>query len=209
MQKKIIINLFIFFTIIISVIFSKILWGRIYLPYNAEFEVYGEYYKSKYNPFNEIIRYLIFVSTPLLIYFICIKIFKSGETKKINEILFYEESTFLNSKNNFLFVYFLIFLVLIFLDFLSLNLPMKKLDIFHEGQWLTPAINYLENKGLWTDSYIIVGSFFEIINPLIGYKIFDILSIGSARFSILLTVLFFKFFWIYVYNIFNCFIFIK
>ena len=194
MQKKIIINLFIFFTIIISIIFSKILWGRIYLPYNGEFEAYGEYYKSNYNPFNEIIRYLVFISTPLFIYFICIKFFKKDETKKINEILFYEESTFLNLRNNFLFIYFLIFLILIFLDFLSLNLPMKKLDFFHEGQWLTPAINYIENKGFWTDSFIITGIFFEIINPLIGYKIFDILSIGSARFSILLTVLFFKFF---------------
>ena len=194
MQNKIITNLFIFFIVIISVFISKILWGQIYLPYNGESEIYGEYYKYKFNPFNETIRYSVFISIPLITYFICIKFFRRDETKKINEVLFYREPAFLSSKDNFLFVYFLIFVMLILFDFLSINLPLKKLDFYHEGQWLTPAINYLEHKGFWSGSYISLGFILEIMIPLIGYKIFDVLSIGSGRFTILLTVLLFKFF---------------
>ena len=110
---------------------------------------------------------------PLIVHLICIKIFRGKEIKEIKEIFFYNNSkTFYVTKNNLLGLYFLIFLTLILLDFLSLNLPSHNIDIFHEGQSLTPAINYLIKGGYWIDSYIIIGLFNEILNPLIGFKIF-------------------------------------
>ena len=197
------INTYIFLGVILSVCLAKFLWGWIDIGYVKEFEIPGEYSKFKYNPINETIRYVTFISLPLIVYLICIKIFRGKEIKKIKEIFFYDNSkTFYVTKNNLLALYFLIFLALILLDFLSINLPSHNIDIFHEGQGLTAANNYLKKGGYWTDSYITRGLFYEILSPLIGFEIFDILSIGSSRFSSLLSILVFKIFLIiFIYKL--------
>jgi len=199
------INIYIFLGVILSVYLAKFFWGWIDISYVKKFEILGEYSKFKYNPINETIRYVTFISLPLIVYLICIKIFRGKETKKIKEVFFYDNSkTSYITKNNLLALYCLIFLVLISLNFLSINLPSDKIDIFHEGQWLTAATNYLKKGGYWTDSYITQGFFNEILSPLIGFKIFNILSIGSSRFSTLLSILFFKIFLIiFIYKLTN------
>ena len=201
LKKKL--NIYIFIAVVFSIYFSKILWGLINVDYVHLFEIPGEYSNYKYNPINESIRYIVFISLPLIVYLGIIKFFKKKDVKKIKKIFFYNKSKKLITKSNkYLFLYFYIFLTLILLDFLSFKLPFYKLDFFHEGQWLTPGINYLEKGGYWTSSYVTVGFFYEIFNSLIGIKIFDTLSIGSARFSILLSILIFKItLIIFVYNL--------
>ena len=203
MHPKKFVNTYIFLGIILSVWLSKFFWGWIDIGYVKEFDVPSEYSKFEYNPINESIRYITFIFLPLIVHLICIKIFRGKEIKEIKEIFFYNNSkAFYVTKNNLLGLYFLIFLTLILLDFLSINLPSHNIDIFHEGQWLTAAINYLKKGGYWTDSYITRGLFSEILSPLIGFEIFDILSIGSSRFSILLLILFFKIFLIiFIYKL--------
>ena len=194
MHSRKFLNTYIFLGVILSVFLSKFFWGWIDIDYTKEFEIPGEYSKYKYNPINESIRYVTFISIPLIVYLVCIKIFKGQEIKQIKEIFYYDNSkTFYVTKNNLLVLCFLSFSALILLDFLSVNLPLHKIDIFHEGQWLTPGINYLIKGGYWIDSYMTIGFFHEILNVLIGFKIFDIFSIGSSRFSILLSILVFKF----------------
>ena len=203
MHSRKFLNTYIFLGVILSVFLSKFFWGWIDIDYVKEFEIPSEYSKFKYNPINETIRYVTFISLPLIVYLICIKIFRGKEIKKIKEIFFYNNSkTFYVTKNNLLGLYFLIFLTLILLDFLSTNLPSQQIDIFHEGQWLTAGINYLKKGGYWTNSYITIGFFNEFFISLIGFKIFDIFSIGSSRFSILLLILFFKIFLIiFIYKL--------
>ena len=194
MHSRKFLNTYIFLGVILSVFLSKFFWGWIDIDYTKEFEIPGEYSKYKYNPINESIRYVTFISMPLIVYLVCIKIFKGQEIKQIKEIFYYDNSkTFYVTKNNLLVLCFLSFSALILLDFLSVNLPLHKIDTFHEGQWLTPGINYLKKGGYWIDSYITIGFFHEILNVLIGFKIFDVFSIGSSRFSILLSILVFKF----------------
>ena len=194
MHSQKFLNTYIFLGVILSVFLSKFFWGWIDIDYTKEFEIPGEYSKYKYNPINESIRYVTFISMPLIVYLVCIKIFKGQEIKQIKEIFYYDNSkTFYVTKNNLLVLCFLSFSALILLDFLSVNLPLHTIDTLHEGQWLTPGINYLKKGGYWIDSYITIGFFHEILNVLIGFKIFDIFSIGSSRFSILLSILVFKF----------------
>ena len=50
------------FIVIISVFISKILWGQIYLPYNGESEIYGEYYKYKFSIYHPAIGSLSAIS---------------------------------------------------------------------------------------------------------------------------------------------------
>ena len=199
MHSRKFLNTYIFLSIILSIFLSKLFWGWINIDYVKEFEIPGEYSKHKYNPINESIRYLIFIFLPLVVYLVCIKIFKRQETKKIKEVFFYDSSKIsYTTKNNLLVVYFLILSTLILLDFLSVHLPLYQIDIFHEGAFLTPGINYLKKGGYWTDSYMTIGFFHGILNALIGLKIFDIFSIGSSRFSILLSILVFKFFLVFL-----------
>ena len=194
MHSRKFLNTYIFLGVILSVFLSKFFWGWIDIDYTKEFEIPGEYSKYKYNPINESIRYVTFISMPLIVYLVCIKIFKGQEIKQIKEIFYYDNSkTYYVTKNNLLVLCFLSFSALILLDFLSVNLPLHTIDTLHEGQWLTPVINYLKKGGYWIDSYITIGFFHEILNVLIGFKIFDIFSIGSSRFSILLSILVFKF----------------
>ena len=194
MHSRKFLNTYIFLSVILSVFLSKFFWGWIDIDYTKEFEIPGEYSKYKYNPINESIRYVTFISMPLIVYLVCIKIFKGQEIKQIKEIFYYDNSkTFYVTKNNLLVLCFLSFSALILLDFLSVNLPLHTIDTLHEGQWLTPGINYLKKGGYWIDSYITIGFFHEILNVLIGFKIFNIFSIGSSRFSILLSILVFKF----------------
>ena len=194
MHSRKFLNTYIFLGVILSVFLSKFFWGWIDIDYTKEFEIPGEYSKHKYNPINESIRYVTFISMPLIVYLVCIKIFKGQEIKQIKEIFYYDNSkTFYATKNNLLVLCFLSFSAFILLDFLSVNLPLHTIDTLHEGQWLTPGINYLKKGGYWIDSYITVGFFHEILNVLIGFKIFDIFSIGSSRFSIMLSILVFKF----------------
>ena len=203
MHSQKLIKTYIFLAVILSVCLAKFFWGWIDIDYVKEFEIPGEYSKFKYNPINETIRYVIFISLPLIVYLICIIIFRRQEIKEIKEIFFYDNSkTFYVIKNNLLALFFLIFLTLILLDFLSTDLPSQQIDIFHEGQWLTAGINYLKKGGYWTNSYITIGFFNEFFISLIGFKIFDIFSIGSSRFSVLLLILFFKIFLIiFIYKL--------
>ena len=203
MHSQKLIKTYIFLAVILSVCLAKFFWGWIDIDYVKEFEIPGEYSKFKYNPINETIRYVIFISLPLIVYLICIIIFRRQEIKEIKEIFFYDNSkTFYVIKNNLLALFFLIFLTLILLDFLSTNLPSQQIDIFHEGQWLTAGINYLKKGGYWTNSYITIGFFNEFFISIIGFKIFDVFSIGSSRFSILLLILIFKIFLIiFIYKL--------
>ena len=92
MNSKKFVNVYIFLGVIFSVWLSKFFWGWIDIGYVKEFEIPGEYSKFKYNPINETIRYVTFISLPLIVYLICIKIFRGKEIKEIKEIFFYNNS---------------------------------------------------------------------------------------------------------------------
>ena len=103
MHSRKFLNTYIFLGVILSVFLSKFFWGWIDIDYTKEFEIPGEYSKHKYNPINESIRYVTFISIPLIVYLVCIKIFKGHEIKQIKEIFYYDNSkTFHVTKNNLL-----------------------------------------------------------------------------------------------------------
>jgi hypothetical protein len=57
--------LFLLFLIIFT-----LLWDKIKLPYNESNLIQGEYYLKKFNPYNEILRFIIFIFIPLFIFLI-------------------------------------------------------------------------------------------------------------------------------------------
>ncbi len=187
--------IFTFIITLVAIYVSKILWPIINLPFDNKINIIGAYHLQKYNSINEILRYLIFIFFPLLVFFINIQFFFYNRLRTIKDII-YTDNSFKSFKirSNYGLFFFLIFiLIIVILGFTSVNFPTENIDSFHEGQTLTPAINYLLNKGLWSSSFMTAGLFREVLHSLIGFNIFDVQSIGSSRVIFLLLTLFIKF----------------
>ena len=63
-QKK---TIFIYSSIVFSIIFVAKIWGFIKLPYNDPLIV-GNYSISEFNATNDILRYMIFILLPVLVF---------------------------------------------------------------------------------------------------------------------------------------------
>ena len=172
--------------LIISLIFVTIVWEKIKIPYDQTNLIQGEFFFKKYNPINELLRFLAFVIAPILIFLISYLIFFKNEVFTINP---FDDNFFLKrEKNNFenyqsINKITYILLVFIVLDFLIIDFQshISELDIFHEGTSLVPPLNFLFNNSLWISTLYDYGLGGNNLG-LFMYKITDHHSIGSTRF---------------------------
>ena len=182
-----------FFLIISSIIFVIFLWDKIYFPFTNSLEIIGEYSKQNYNPINEPARYLIFISLPLLVTLLCCNFFIKNSFRNIKKQIFQDDKTTKNNeKSKKRKIVFFIFLIYVFLEFFSINFPYKPIDLYHEGQSLTPAFNNIINGGFWSNSYLTVGVFLELFATSFTWKLLELKTIGAARFQVLILILIFK-----------------
>ena len=63
-------NLCIFFSIILSIIFTSFFWDKIIIPFNNSTGAYGLLSEKNYNPSNDTLRYTFFISLPLILFLI-------------------------------------------------------------------------------------------------------------------------------------------
>ena len=157
-QKK---TIFLYSIIVFTIIFVTKFWGFIKLPYNDPL-IIGTYSANEFNATNDILRYLIFILLPVLI-FLSFNIF--FEKKDIKKIIF-ELGTVSGNiyKNNFAIKWSLaIILLFLILEFLSVNFSLHTLDFLHEGQVLSSAYKSLLDNSLWSGSYVTVGIFYETL----------------------------------------------
>ena len=182
-----------FFLIISSIIFAVFLWDKIYFPFTNPLEIIGEYSKQSYNPVNDPVRYLIFILLPLLVTLLCCNFFIKNSFRNIKKQIFQDDKTTKNNeKSKKRKIVFFIFLIYVFLEFFSVNFPYKPIDLYHEGQILTPAFNNIINGGYWSNSYITVGVFLEIFATSFIWKLLGLETIGAARLQDLILNLIFK-----------------
>jgi len=190
-MKKV--SLIIFLTLL-SIIFCTLVWDKILLPYDSKNQIYGEYFKLKYNPNNDTLRYIFFVLLPLITFFASYKLLYKENLFTIKEIL-----TFKNLKvkkleeKKYLDFFLYIILILIFFSFLSLDFNnsyyLSKLDFYHEGTSLTPPKNFYLTNGLWTSTFIEYGLFGNF-HPVFVWKMFSHETVGSLRFFEILILFF-------------------
>ena len=165
----------------ISIFFSVYLWEVINIPYNYN-GIIGHYSLNNYNSLNDPIKYLIFIILPLSTFLLC-KIYIEKK-RFINLLIFFRHCEHLKiNKNININILFYVILLLIFIQFFSLDFSYHKIDIFHEGQKLNAAYKSYFNNSLWSGSYMTVGLFVELLNTKLIWKIFDHQSIGLMRFS--------------------------
>ena len=83
MKRKYLISLL----TLLAVIVATLLWDIIKLPYDFQNQTYGVYAKQKYNPQNDTIRYILFVSLPLITFFASYLFFNKENLFSINEVI--------------------------------------------------------------------------------------------------------------------------
>lgn len=180
---------------IITVYLVSSFWHKISLPYENPNEIIGEYSNKNHHQLNDTLRFIFFLFFPALIFLISHSLLNQNKIKPFNKIFFQEEYNIIIIKKNYeKNFYFLIFFIILLTNLFSSNLPNYKLDIFHEGQLLSGALNYNIKNKLWTGSYINTGLFYDILNTKFSWLLFNNESIGTYRMSSFLLNYFFLFF---------------
>ena len=186
-------NFKIFIFTFVSLLLGVFLWDKINLPYSNPENIYGVLSINKFNPTNNDLRFLTFISLIFGTFFLSL-IFYKKNLSTFNEIIFFKKKEDSIENYKHLNIVFLIFFILITLEFLSISFPFNLLDFYHEGEWLGPAKNYLINGTIWSGAYFIHGGFFDVFNPVIAWKIFGQETIGSSRLFIFILIFFTKVF---------------
>ena len=182
-KKNFIINFSIFF----SIVLGTLIWDFIKFDF-VDNGIIGTYSKNNHNGINDLIRYIVFISLPVFTYFF-LKI--TFEKNSINQIkyFFLSKSTDDKKKNIYLNIYCLAFLLIVILEFLSINFPTFLIDSYHDGQKLSSAYKSVLDGSLWSGSYITVGIIFETLSTKFVWYLFDHISIGLARFAEIFYIL--------------------
>lgn len=168
--------------IIFSTLFAIFFWNKVHFTPTLEVikNFQGTVYiLNNYNHWNEIIKYILFVGIPALLFLFYLILSKNFIIPESN---FYNNENLEKKKNLKLFF---IFFILTILNFLFSNSPLQEVDILHEGMWLTAWENYKHYGSFWVDSFITVGWGQEFFVPFLSSIIFGDVSIESTRFIIL------------------------
>ena len=176
--------------VVLSILFGTLIWEKITLPFNDNMIV-GEYSDKKFNPANDILRYLVFIFLPIIIFFSQI-FFKKEKFTNLFLNLNNDHTVELNKHSSSLFIFFIFFILIIF-EFLSVQFQLHNLDLFHEGQQLSSAFKNSQDGSLWSGSYVTQGIFYETISANILWNIFEIQTIGLKRITDILLIFFLKF----------------
>ncbi len=191
-------NIFIGLVTIVSIIIATYLWEYISFPIPNINELgRGQYIDNNYNQKNELLRYLNFILLPLVTFLILMIYFKKIEIKEFfSKLQFYEKIILPDNNLNF---YIKIFLLLFLLfEFLSLDFSFREIDLFHEGDKLTPSFRNHLDGSLWSGSFLVIGLFTDILNTKILWDLFNHESIGLMRLSMLIYIFFCKVFLILI-----------
>ena len=187
-------NIFIILITITSITLATYLWDYIKLPITNINELgRGQYIDNNHNQKNELLRYLCFIFLPLITFISLMVFFKKI---KINEFflkLQLSEKTII-SENNYLFYLKMIIFIFLIFEFLSLDFAFREIDSFHEGDKLTPTFRNFSDGSFWSESFLVIGLFSDILNTRIFWELFNHESIGLMRFSMMIYIFLCKIF---------------
>ena len=183
-------------SLIFTIFFCTFFWDYISLPYDEGNTIKGEFYTNKYNPNNEILRFIFFVGLPLLVYLIVfIKINSTyGVSQNTNFFLLRNKSIQKHpTKNSNLDYITAVFILFISFEFLTIDFNdyLDKIDVHHDGTFLTAPLNYIHRNSFWLSTFYDYGMLGNNIG-LIFYKIFGEYNLGSIRLATLVLLFFNK-----------------
>ena len=155
-KKKIIL----IFSMLISLLLASISWKFINLKF-IDPGINGIYSDNQFNSFNEIIRYVVFIFFPISTYLLYKFIFGENFFLKIKFFFTTKENSIFEKIDN-LNIYFSILILIIILEFLSVNFPNHLIDIYHEGQVLSSAYKSFLDGSLWSAHMLLLVFFMKL-----------------------------------------------
>ena len=93
---------------VLAIIISTFVWDLIKLPYDFVNPPYGEYSKYNFNPTNDTLRYVFFITIPLITFFASYLFFYKNELFTINQVLTVKLTNQIKENNNYLINFFYI-----------------------------------------------------------------------------------------------------
>jgi len=188
-------DLLIYSTVLLSTIILAFFWEYISLPFSEIDYAESFLINNKINPHTDTLRYCLFVGIPLLLYII-LMVF--NQPYQINfgliEINNFEDSNFFNYKVFIIICFLVLFIIFNYLGSPYNFLPtIPNLDALHDGDYLTPTLNFFKTGGLWSSSASVHGGA-DFIYPILLWKLTGLKTIGSARIIFPILILLIKFF---------------
>jgi hypothetical protein len=147
-------------------------WSLIKLPFYNKFEIVGVLDVLKENPTNDILRFIVFVSFPSLLFF---TYFLFKKCKTVPEISFRD---FEKAESNVLEQIFYFIICLFGAIYIIQENPV--FDTFHEGEALGPAINFLNGGIPYQDFIFCHGLVQDVLRSVWGFELFG-KTIGGFR----------------------------
>ena len=185
MKNRIISNVVPVLFAILTIYTVSIFWNKITIPFENPEEVVGFYAINNHHNFNDTLRYILFICCPLIVYFIFLFLLKKNEYKSLDQIFI--DTDYIKNSNNFNSYFYLgIFFLLILLPLFSSEFPQNKAEIFHEGVFLSGALNFDISNNLWINSYSNAAIFHDVINTKIAWMMTGSKTIGSMRLFLML-----------------------
>ena len=169
---------------IIGIILGTIFWDYVVVAYSNPYEIVSSYSNQNYSTYNDTLRYLLFVSLPVGMFFLVflIKVNRDDDYQKLyfNAFLFREMTNHQKLPIKILILFLLITISL----FLFRDWSVYPLDIFEEGMPLSGSEMLEYNQKPWKDVYLNTGLFYDMLNGKIAWVLTGHETIGSFRFYI-------------------------
>jgi len=169
--------LLIFSTFFVSILFALLTYDYIKLPYSNPWSISGPLTKIKYNPNNDIIRYLYIILMPV----IGLLIVTSLTNIKKSIIGKWEPAINLPYILRMVSYILLLIFVIIYIgnSYMYHNDP-SPLDSFHEGETLGMAIDYQNGKVPYKETIFVHGPLQDPLRSVFAFEIFG-KSIAASR----------------------------
>jgi hypothetical protein len=169
----------------IGILSGGVLWDHIQLPFSNPDGIVGHLTQTKFNPGNNILRFMVFIILPaLLLGLISLfydKILWSPSTEFTPKAPQRQSEEHDNLISVVATIGVVIFAAGMFLRFFAHDFEPTPIDLFHDGEGLTPAYNWIVTKGVWTRSLIVHGAFYDLFETVLGWRYFEVISVGAAR----------------------------
>lgn len=187
------IPIYLFVILVLGLSLGSIIWDLIFLPYSNPYNIIGILPSQQFNPSTNLVRYLVYISIPSILLLCAYKIkqlrLKYYKTDNFSKMLDENQNEDISLSRLSKWLYYL-FIIMIFttliLDYLLLDLQIiPNFDIFHDGEQLTAANNFLLKNMIWTGTNFIHGGFYDLFSTVVSWNILNHKSIASFRLMVL------------------------
>jgi hypothetical protein len=189
MRTKITLITLVLLSLALGYLISLSVWYLINFPFANPYNAVGKLALLEFNPLSNYFRWGLAIILPSVVFFALIIILRKLRifTFGFSELWADSDSKEKPIKSLVLkttYAIFLLSFVYALLTFFAKDWTTSAFDMFHEGEQLTPAYNFITNGKIWSGTLFVHGALFDVFTAVLGWKVFAAASIGSYRVSV-------------------------